>query len=79
MDAVIQQEDGSPSNIGNNGGASVSGSGPVRGSASVAGTPLAGTRIRTPHQVQGVGMTGNLSEVMQFMIMRGEANLLSIK
>ena len=71
--AVVQPEDGSPANIGNNGGASVLGSGLVRGSASVAGTPLVGTRIHTPHQAQGVGMVGNLSEGMQFMIMRGKA------
>ena len=71
--AVVQREDSSPANIGNIGGASVLGSGPVRGSASVAGTPLVGTRICTPHQAQGVGMAGNLSENVQFMIMSGEA------
>jgi hypothetical protein len=70
---VVQREDGSLANIGNNGGASVLGSGPVRRSASVVGTPLVGTRIHTHCQAQGIGMAGNLSEVMQFTIMRGEA------
>ena len=34
---------------------------------------MVGTRIRTPRQPQGVGIAGNLSEVMQFMLMHAEA------
>jgi hypothetical protein len=70
---IIQpNEGGVAAAAANNGGSSVSGSGQVRGSSSVAGTPLVGTRIRTPRQPQGVGIAGNLSDVMQFMLMRAE-------
>jgi len=73
MGEIIQQNEGSEAADANNGGASVSGQGQVRGSSSVTSTLLVGTRIRTRRQSQGVGIAGNLSEVMQFMLVRAEA------
>jgi hypothetical protein len=77
--AVVQQEDDNIASFFNNGRASVTGRGQVRGSASiasiasVAGTPLVGARIHTPCEAQPTGIGGNLSELMQFMLMCVEA------
>ena len=66
-------EDGGAASASNSGGANVTATGQGRGTASGAGTPLVGARICTPHQAQAAGIGGNLSELMQFMLMCVEA------
>jgi hypothetical protein len=71
--AVVQREDGGSANASNKGGASLTATGQGRNNASNAGTPLVEARIHTPRQAHTAGSGGNVSELMQFMLMRAEA------